>query len=82
MHARFQSFFHDLNWSPAIQAIQKFYKPGSCFKQNIHWQDESYALVEHHKMWNPFPLESFTGHLLFFSGGRVSSSETVKILLV
>ena len=23
-------------------------------------------LVEHHKMWNPFPLESFTGQLLFF----------------
>ena len=25
-------------------------------------------LVEHQKMWNPFPLESFTGHLLFFFG--------------
>ena len=24
-------------------------------------------LVEHHKMWNPFPLESFNGHLLFYS---------------
>ena len=39
-------------------------------------------LVEHHKMWSPFPLESFNGHLLFLSGGRISSSETVKILLI
>ena len=28
------------------------------------------------------PLESFNGHLLFLSGGRISSSETVKILLI
>ncbi len=25
-------------------------------------------LVEHHKMWNPFPLESFNGYLLLFFG--------------
>ena len=24
--------------------------------------------VNHQKIWNPFPLESFTGHLLFFFG--------------
>ena len=28
------------------------------------------------------PLVSFNGHLLFLSGGRISSSETVKILFI
>ena len=39
-------------------------------------------LVEHHKMWNPFPVESFNGHLLYLAGGRISSSETVQICLI
>ncbi len=31
-------------------------------------------LVEHPKAWSPLPLQSFNGHLLIVSGGRISSS--------
>ena len=48
---------------------------------NIHWQDESYACWASQDV-TPFPPRILQWSLDIFAGGRISSCETVKILLV